>query len=391
MVTTTVGGKAIQLIPNAHGKGLQLGAESQRHLAKRTTLPYCPHCEERLLLVHHEVAYDRSEAAYDPYPEYRALASECTLCGFWIARTIGTFNDEWLTPFVASFNPGSEVPALTALIRELRTAGKHDLYSLDPKRFELLVGSILSEFFTCEVRHVGRSGDGGIDLIAVGADNPLLVQVKRRTSVEAVEGIEVVKTMFASMFAARANQGMIVTTAQRFTRGARSWARLPALRELGYEIELVDIRNLLSMVASFEDPPEPAWHEALTAWQGKNRRMPLPGSEKAYSAVHLMDGLLLARHSAEVGEVGDVSEKFLFSIADRDCCWALRTDKDISTHSGDVVEDVMKLARSNDWLVQRVSGGAYTSLLMELPNAAVDALIRMWAGPEEALLVEYEY
>jgi hypothetical protein len=124
----------------------------------------------------------------------------------------------------------------------------------------LFVATVLKDFLECEVRHVGGTGDGGIDLVALIADTPLLIQVKRREHADRSEGIEVVRSLFASLFAAGHKRGMIVTSANSFTRGAQAWARSPRLIASKFEIDLVDIARLLDMTRSGSGiPSEPMW------------------------------------------------------------------------------------------------------------------------------------
>jgi restriction system protein len=102
----------------------------------------------------------------------------------------------------------------------------HDqIYSMDPIRFELLVGSVLRDFFDCEVRHVGHTGDGGVDLIAIIGNSRKLIQVKRRSKPDAAESIETVKLMFATTLLERESEAMIVTSAESIykrSQGCRS-------------------------------------------------------------------------------------------------------------------------------------------------------------------------
>lgn len=41
---------------------------------------------------------------------------------------------------------------------------------------EELVGSVFSSFYNCEAKIVGKSSDGGVDVILVDSDHPTMVQ-----------------------------------------------------------------------------------------------------------------------------------------------------------------------------------------------------------------------
>jgi len=80
---------------------------------------------------------------------------------------------------------------------------------MSPKILKYMVGSVLSDFLDCEVRHVGQPGDDGTDLNCFDRGQPLLIQIKRRGNPNKTEGIDVVKLIFASAFASGANSGMV--------------------------------------------------------------------------------------------------------------------------------------------------------------------------------------
>lgn len=119
---------------------------------------------------------------------------------------------------------------------------------MTPKQLEIFVGSILGAFYQCDVYHVGQTADDGIDLLAIVKDEPLLIQVKRRASTGASEGVNTVKLLFASAFGQKSSHGMVVTTAPKFTRPARKWAASPPLIDAEFRLQLVDFSSLMSMV-----------------------------------------------------------------------------------------------------------------------------------------------
>jgi len=54
------------------------------------------------------------------------------------------------------------------------------LYDVDPYKLEDIAQVVFSAYYNCEIKHVGKTGDGGKDLLIVQSDDPILVQVKRR-------------------------------------------------------------------------------------------------------------------------------------------------------------------------------------------------------------------
>lgn len=246
----------LQVIPgSSYGRGLTLPSLVQQSLAGQLNAQTCPYCGNALaeLSAHDNLGFTSTSTFF-------AALLICHLCGFWRRSFADSLTGaEYTLPLVRSFQPEVHAPALRALSAEVARSPKR-LYSLTPRHFELFVATVLKDFLECEVRHVGGTGDGGIDLVALIADTPLLIQVKRREHADRSEGIEVVRSLFASLFAAGHKRGMIVTSANSFTRGAQAWARSPRLIASKFEIDLVDIARLLDMTRSGSGiPSEPMW------------------------------------------------------------------------------------------------------------------------------------
>src|SRR6185295_3758935 len=197
-------GNLFQILPCSQW-GLRLDKSRQKFLEDRLASTGCSHCGGDMRTVYHlpEAGADMSSVT----------AQECAVCGFWrAAHSGGLTGVRPIVPFVKSFCPQRHITALTALMEEVRRQPSR-VYTIEPSKFELLVGSILGDYFNCEVLHVGQPHDGGIDLILIAADEPVMVQVKRRARADRAEGIDVVKHLFASMLGR--GHGMVVTTAQR--------------------------------------------------------------------------------------------------------------------------------------------------------------------------------
>lgn len=226
-----------QLIGNV---GLLIQRRRQLHIANRIASRTCACCGGTMVPVH------RSEI--NQLFNDVMLCIACTTCGYWkFGESEGSGIDTWTIPFARGFDQNIHTPSLVQLAKVIR-ADPEKLNHLHPTQFEILVGSILREFYECEVRHVGRSGDDGVDLIAIIKDSPTLVQVKRRIRHDAIEGIEVVKLLFASAFAQGAISGMVVTTAQRFSRPAQRWIQTQVLHDAGFSMDLVQLNDFMHMV-----------------------------------------------------------------------------------------------------------------------------------------------
>jgi hypothetical protein len=178
----------------------------------------CIYCADDLSIEHLYVS-ERSSDMVD--------LGACPTCGWWrLYRTVVGGQDNTSHQIKVADAKVYDVSAIDAPLAELRQyLRKHpsNLAHINPFAFERLIGDCLrDEFADCEVVHLGSSrGDGGIDLKLVRSDSePILVQVKRRTDLSTAEGVRVVRELNGVLFREGTAQGMVVTTANRFTAGA---------------------------------------------------------------------------------------------------------------------------------------------------------------------------
>lgn len=111
-----------------------------------------------------------------------------------------------------------------------------------PARFEEIVGELLARFGFA-VEHVGRSGDGGVDLVAI-QDNLFsatrqIVQCKRYNH---KVGVAFVRELYGVKTDLRASKAVLVTTSS-FTKGALEFAERNA-----WELQLVDFDRLKNLL-----------------------------------------------------------------------------------------------------------------------------------------------
>lgn len=114
--------------------------------------------------------------------------------------------------------------------------------------------------FDCEVLHVGQTGDGGKDLIVLDSDNPILVQIKCRQNPNSVELVKGIREFIGTLFIEDRRSGIYISTAQRFSAGAKNTvANLLMQRKLDY-FEFIDYDKLCSMIDTTL-PSVPRWKE----------------------------------------------------------------------------------------------------------------------------------
>jgi hypothetical protein len=116
----------------------------------------------------------------------------------------------------------------------------HRWHTATPTGLERFVAAIFrANYGPCEARHVGGTGDGGVDVLlltAAGVRTP--IQVKRRASAAVHEPVSTIREFLGTLMLQRARNGVVVSTATAFTRPA--WNAVHEGRKLGYVVELVD-------------------------------------------------------------------------------------------------------------------------------------------------------
>ena len=192
---------------------------------------------------------------------------DCPQCGWWWEHELqGTYMGEGDTLSSSTYRFSIlrkfRAQALDLPIASLRLALKDNptiLTDLHPTKLEQLVGSVFRDHLDCDVTHVGRSGDGGIDLLLVTGDQQWVVQVKRRQNTGAVEGVKPIRELIGSMVVEQYRKGIFVTTASRFTRGARVTAGRAAIVGAVEKIQLIDINSFINLLQLTNHQNERPW------------------------------------------------------------------------------------------------------------------------------------
>lgn len=210
------------------------------------------------------------------------LVAECPHCTFWSvewyedlgAGFMGCPTSQWEGAIskVREFNENLPVGCQRELARCLRV--KLGLWTqLSPKRMEQLVADIFrANYNPAEVTHVGQPGDGGVDVLMVEADGrEWLIQAKRRKSLDATEGVGVVRNVLGAMVIGDKHYAAIVSNADHFTYCAHEAARNAASK--GYMIHLIDRGKLDHLIGPLL--PVPQWASIVVThrpeWQNDLR------------------------------------------------------------------------------------------------------------------------
>jgi restriction system protein len=199
----------------------------------------CPYCLSSLVTrTEEDEGWDLSSCAF----------VRCRHCTWWRRHNIPDhyFLD---TIEVGALSKLSRVaPRLLLAIREIKD-DRNRLYCMDPLRFESFARDVFRAFYDCDVVHVGKSHDGGIDLLLLDSiDGKIPIQVKRRADPGRVESVAVVREFRGAMLLAGEDEGIVVTTADHFSKEARHISKPDPVHLIPQTVHLIDCRRLLDIL-----------------------------------------------------------------------------------------------------------------------------------------------
>lgn len=121
------------------------------------------------------------------------------------------------------------------------------LNSIHHKKMEEVVQYVFKGYFDCEVKHCGKSHDGGIDLLVLDSENPIAVQVKRRMKEDYVEPVSIVREFLGAMIYQNTSKGIFVSTAEKFSSEAVKFSKGIIENRNIEKFELMDKDRFLSI------------------------------------------------------------------------------------------------------------------------------------------------
>ena len=138
-----------------------------------------------------------------------------------------------------------------------------DIYKIHHKKMEELVADLLCEHFHCKAHLVGQANDGGADVILIEADEPIIIQVKRRTRNGKFESASQIRELIGATLLKDSSQCIFVTTADHFSRQAIV-ARDDALRKnIVKRFDLIDYHKLADILMLYSLNNNTLWHHLI--------------------------------------------------------------------------------------------------------------------------------
>lgn len=191
----------------------------------------------------------------------------CSNCAYWSFRSREFTNrcmDEPLSVLASSvarkFDACPPPGCSAELAQQLRQRPNY-WHDLDPRAMERFVADVFrANYEPCEVVHVGRPGDLGIDILFIDSGKQdWLIQVKRRERAGRSEGFETLQRLLGTLALEGKTHGMIVTNADCFSYQLRRQTKRAADR--GFVIGLVDKGKLDRMLSPLL--PDRPWLELM--------------------------------------------------------------------------------------------------------------------------------
>ncbi len=231
-------------------------------------LGHCPFCEIDAVLI--EKKNDIFQTTFGPWREMNENVWQCS-CGWWQIE----FNSylegkmywkDWHNSVYSAQLKKYEVNSNAVPIEVLQdylSKNKDDVYSISDKKMEELVASIFREHFSCEVKQVGKSHDGGIDLIMIDADKQFMIQVKRRQSPGKIEPVKEIRDLLGATLLHDGRNCIFVTTADHFSKEAIKSSNQAVEKNIVESYQLYDNAEFFSLLRLYADEPSQKWKELV--------------------------------------------------------------------------------------------------------------------------------
>jgi restriction system protein len=228
----------------------------------------CRFCRQKYLEILHSTQSSKTNTRKSDHLNKRLFV--CQTCGWWKAD--GLHSLDFLYRGEPTHNAQTHYGAAASLselslddisvplddVRSYLLAKYEKRFEMAPKLFEETVASVFRDI-GYEAVVVGRSGDGGIDIILERGQETIGVQIKRYS--DAIE-VEQIRSLVGALVLKGMTCGVFVTTS-KFRRGAKLAEKAYATQ--GYKIKLIDAERFYDALkiakrpkySSFADFPIP--------------------------------------------------------------------------------------------------------------------------------------
>jgi restriction system protein len=277
-----------QFIKHYGSYGLNSSRENNRELffEKRG---FCSFCKCSIEAVHANSLVDISTLEGAEWHKAENVW-ECEKCGWWEYYFYSYINGEedwglkdWeLTvnsAILREFEIGSSSIPIE-ILRDYVSKNEDDIFHIHHKKMEELVASIFRNHYDCEVKVVGKSNDGGVDLILINSDEPTIVQVKRRMNRRKTESVKEIRDLIGATLLADSRKCIFVTTSDHFSESAIKSRNYALTKSIVDSFELYDFSSFMSILNLYKTDQERQWLRMLklpeNAWSHKLSELAKP-------------------------------------------------------------------------------------------------------------------
>ena len=230
---------------------------------------YCPFCKKKIV----NKVYQKSNNKIDwcSAIEYETVI-QCPDCGWWEHSYVFESDDigdglrattlELTQAILKKYELDSKKIPIEVLNNYI-TQYPDKIYGINDKKMEELVASVFRDFVDCDVHVVGKSHDGGKDLVLLDGDKQTFIQVKRRTQAQKVEPVSSIRELIGATILGEADACVFVTTANHFSKPAQDAAKKVVEKKILSSFELVDYDRFVNMLKLQRKDYPTKWEELL--------------------------------------------------------------------------------------------------------------------------------
>lgn len=229
----------------------------------------CPYCGNELKQEYYVSRYDRGLSGKQELIQWETIYY-CENDGWWQHKINeeSTANPKaWYSVIhegILTEYPEDSSKVPIEVLNDYIYKNPEKITNIHDKKMEELVGSVFGSFYNCEVKIVGKSSDGGVDVILVDGDNPTMVQVKRRKSINKTESVSYVRELLGATLLQKSRSCIFVTTANKFSKEAEKTASLAIDLGLVKRYDLINYDRFINMLKSKPKKIQQTWEKIKT-------------------------------------------------------------------------------------------------------------------------------
>lgn len=230
---------------------------------------YCPFCKKK---IKNQVYYKwNNKIRWCSAVEYE-IVIQCPDCGWWehsytfqsddIDEGIRATTLELTQAVLKKYELDSKSVPIE-ILNQYIVQHPDKIYGINDKKMEELVASVFKDFVDCDITVVGKSHDGGKDLLLLDGEKQTFIQVKRRTQAQKVEPVSSIRELIGASILGDANACVFVTTADHFSKPAQDAAKKVVEKKILSSFELIDYNRFVNMLNLQRKDYPNKWEEIL--------------------------------------------------------------------------------------------------------------------------------